>query len=80
MGHLNSFSGSGGGKVNKTFQKFKCPGWLPGGGRVVKLRFDRYIIQRVYCDDNEEDFLRNDGEVTYLIPNIKLESSLENNM
>ena len=32
------------------------------------------LIQRVHCDDNEEDFLRNDGEVTYLIPDIKLES------
>ena len=32
------------------------------------------LIQKVHCDDNKEDFLRNDGEVTYLIPDIKLES------
>ena len=42
----------------------------------LKDRVDRLVtlIQRVHCDDNEEGFLRNDGEVTYLIPDIKLES------
>ena len=42
----------------------------------LKERVDRLVnlIQKVHCDDNEEDFLRNDGEVTYLIPDIKLES------
>ena len=42
----------------------------------LKDRVDRLVtlIQRVHCDDNEDDFLRNDGEVTYLIPDIKLES------
>ena len=29
MGHLNSFSASGVGNLNKNFPKFKCPG---GGG------------------------------------------------
>ena len=41
MGHLNSFSASGGGNLNKNFQKFKCPGSCPGG--MFKLRFDWYI-------------------------------------
>ena len=42
----------------------------------LKDRVDRLVtlIQRVHCDDNEDDFLRNDGEVIYLIPDIKLES------
>ena len=42
----------------------------------LKERVDRLValIQRVHFDGNEEDFLRNDGEVTYLIPDIKLES------
>ena len=42
MGHLNSFSASGGGNFPKIFQKFKCPGGCPGGG-MFKLRFDWYI-------------------------------------
>ena len=41
MGHLNSFSASGGGIWTKIFQKFKCPGGCPGG--LFKLRFDWYI-------------------------------------
>ena len=41
MGHLNSFSASGGGNFPKIFQKFKCPGACPGG--MFKLRFDWYI-------------------------------------
>ena len=32
MGHLNSFSASGGGNFPKIFQKFKCPGGCPGWG------------------------------------------------
>ena len=32
MGHLNSFSASGGGNFPKIFQKFKCPGGCPGRG------------------------------------------------
>ena len=31
MGHLNSFSASGVGNLNKNFQKFKCPGDPLGG-------------------------------------------------
>ena len=31
MGHLNSFSASGGGNFPKIFQKFKCPGVARGG-------------------------------------------------
>ena len=44
MGHLNSFSASGGGNLNKNFEKFKCPGGCPGG--MLKLRFDWYIISQ----------------------------------
>ena len=32
MGHLNSFSASGGGNLNKNFPKIQTPGGLPGGG------------------------------------------------
>ena len=34
MGHLNSFSASGGENFPKIFQKFKCVGGCPGGGGV----------------------------------------------
>ena len=36
MGHLNSFSDSGGGNLNKNFLKIQMPGGLPGG--MFKLR------------------------------------------
>ena len=36
MGHLNSFSASGGGNLNKNFPKIQ----MPGGGGMFKLRFD----------------------------------------
>ena len=32
MGHLNSFSASGGGNLKKNFPKIQMPGGLPGGG------------------------------------------------
>ena len=32
MGHLNSFSASGGGNLNKNFPKIQMPGGLPGWG------------------------------------------------
>ena len=41
MGHLNSFSASGGGNLDKNFPKIQMPGGLPGG--MFKLRFDWYI-------------------------------------
>ena len=31
MGHLSSFSASGGGNLNKNFPKIQMPGGLPGG-------------------------------------------------
>ena len=34
MGHLNSFSDSGGGNLNKNFPKIQMPGGLLGGGVV----------------------------------------------
>ena len=46
MGHLNSFSASGGGYLNKNFPKIQMPGGLPGG--MFKLRFDWYISVRMY--------------------------------
>ena len=42
MGHLNSFSASGGGNLNKNFAKYTTARGLPGGG-MLKLRFDWYI-------------------------------------
>ena len=45
MGHLNSFSASGGENLNKNFPKIEMPGGLAGGGGgMLKLRFDWYII------------------------------------
>ena len=41
MGHLNSFSASGGGNLNKNFAKNSNARGLPGG--MLKLRFDWYI-------------------------------------
>ena len=32
MGHLNSFSASGVGNLNKNLPKIQMPGGLPGGG------------------------------------------------
>ena len=43
VGHLNSFSASGVGNLNKNFPKIQMPGGLPGGGGgglMFKLRFD----------------------------------------
>ena len=37
MGHLNSFSALGGGKLNKNFPKIQMPGGLPQGGGMLKL-------------------------------------------
>ena len=45
MGHLNSFSASGGRNLNKIFLKIQMPGGLPGRG-MFKLRFDWYITAR----------------------------------
>ena len=42
MGHLNSFSASGGGNLNKNFAKNTNARGLPGG-EMLKLRFDWYI-------------------------------------
>ena len=42
MGHLNSFSASGGGNLNKNFAKNTNARGLPGVG-MLKLRFDWYI-------------------------------------
>ena len=46
MGHLNSFSVSGGGNLNKNFAKNTIARGLPGGGGMLKLRFDWYITVR----------------------------------
>ena len=43
MGHLNSFLASGEGNLNKNFPKIQMPGGCPGGGGMLKLRFDWYI-------------------------------------
>ena len=44
MGHLNSFSASGAGNLNKNFGKNSNARGLPGRG-MLKLRFDWYIRQ-----------------------------------
>ena len=43
MGHLNGILAWVGGNLNNKFQKSQMPGGLPGGGGMLKLRFDRYI-------------------------------------
>ena len=43
MGHLNGFLARVGGNLNNNFQKSPMLGGLPGGGGMLKLRFDRYI-------------------------------------
>ena len=43
MGHLNSFSASGGGNLNKNFPKIQMPAGLTGGGGMLKLQFNWYI-------------------------------------
>ena len=51
MGHLNSFSASGGGNLNKNFPKIQMSGGFPrGGGGMLKLRFDWYIMVRAKDD------------------------------
>ena len=43
MGHLNSFSATGGGNLNKNFPKIQMPGGGGCPGGMLKLRFDWYI-------------------------------------
>ena len=43
MGHLNGILTRVGGNLSNNFQKSQMPGGLPGGGGMLKLRFDRYI-------------------------------------
>ena len=66
MGHLNSFSASGGGNLNENFPKIQMPGGLPGG--MFKPRFDWYII-------NTESVLHHDHkEITAVNKQSKVES------
>ena len=45
MGHLSGILARVGGNLNNHFQKSQMPGGLPGGGGgMLKLRFDQYII------------------------------------
>ena len=50
MGHLNSFSASGVGNLNKNFPKIQMPVGLPGGG-MFKLRFDWYIKNEIHATE-----------------------------
>ena len=45
VGHLNSFSASGGGNLNNNFAKNSNARGLPGG-EMSKLRFDWYITAK----------------------------------
>ena len=45
MGHLNGILARVGENLNNNFQKSQMPGGLPGGGGgMLKLRSDRYIM------------------------------------
>ena len=52
MGHLNSFLAQGGGNLNKNFPKIQMPGGLLGGGGMLKLRFDWYIMLTTMVTSN----------------------------
>ena len=43
VGHLKGILARAGGNLKSNFQKSQMPGGLPGGGGMLKLRFDRYI-------------------------------------
>ena len=43
-GHLNSYLARGGGNLNTNFPKIQ----MPGGGGMLKLRFDWYINSNLY--------------------------------
>ena len=46
VGHFNGILAWVGGNLNNNFQKSQMPGGCPeggGGGRMLKLQFDRYI-------------------------------------
>ena len=47
MGHLNGILARVGENLNNNFQKTQMPGGMPGGGGMLKLRFDRYITPSV---------------------------------
>ena len=48
MGHLNGILVRLGGNLNNNFQKSQMPGGLlGGGGMMLKLRCDRYIVTSI---------------------------------
>ena len=49
VGHLNSILAPVGGNLNNNFRKSQMPGGLPvgGGGVMLKLLFDRYIMNKL---------------------------------
>ena len=66
MGHLNSFSASGGGNLNKNFPKIQMPGGVARGGDMLKLRFDRYITApRLQTNKQTLTTLKHSIEFTY---------------
>ena len=56
VGRLNGILAQVGGNLNNNFQKSQMPGGCPGGGGMLKLRFDRYIsfINYKVGDDNKK--------------------------
>ena len=44
MGHLNSFSASGGVNLNKNFPKIQMPGGLPGGDVEASISLVHYWL------------------------------------
>ena len=52
MGHLNSFSASGGGNLNKNFPKIQMPGGLPGGRCLSFDLTDTLKLEHIaYCEE-----------------------------
>ena len=45
MGHLNSFSASGGVNLNKNFPKIQMPGGLPGGDVEASISLVHYWLR-----------------------------------
>ena len=56
MGHSNGILSRVRRNLNNKFQKSQIPGGLPGegGGAMLKLRFDRYIITSIALEKSKK--------------------------
>ena len=75
MGQLNSFSAPGGRNLNKNFAKNTNAQGLPGGGGMLKLRFDWYIIrkQKTHTESLFAGYLR--GYQNLLLPSMPMDTT-----